>query len=233
MTTTTAVSVVVDRWAPLIRGTGIAGLITVGMLFAPIVAISTLDEPPFTATAEQAQAFFTNGSVGWVQLATVVTNLAAIGLIWFVVGLALLLARAEGSPPWRSGVALVSGVLLAAYVLLDVSWDAASYGAAYLDPAVASFAFDLGSLGFANIWLAMGSFAVCCGWVVLSTRVLGRWLGWWAIVAGGGLILVRFAWSGEIWFAPYSLFWLWVIIVCIQLIRRKIAFPAQNESRLG
>jgi hypothetical protein len=75
VTTTTAVSVVVDRWAPLIRGTGIAGLITVGMLFAPIVAISTLDEPPFRATPEQAQAFFTNGSVGWVQLATVVTNL--------------------------------------------------------------------------------------------------------------------------------------------------------------
>ena len=96
-------------------------------------------------------------------------TLAAMGLIWFVVGLALLLARAEGNPPWRSGVALVSGVLLAAYLLLDVSWDAASYGAAYLDPAVASFAFDLGNLGFANIWLAMGSFAICAGWVVLST----------------------------------------------------------------
>jgi hypothetical protein len=108
VTTTTAVSVV-DRWAPLIRGTGIAGLITVGMLFAPIVAISTLDEPPFTATAEQAQAFFINGSVGWVQLATVVTNLAAIGLIWFVVGLALLLARAEGRPPLAIGCRLRLG----------------------------------------------------------------------------------------------------------------------------
>ena len=74
--------------------------------------------------------------------------------------------------------------MLAAYLLLDVSWEAASYGATDLDPAVASFAFDLGNLGFANIWLAMGSFAVCCGWVVLSTRILRRWLGWWAIVAG-------------------------------------------------
>ena len=176
MTTTTAVSVVVDRWARLVRKTGIAGLITVGMLFGPIVAISTLGEPPFTATAEHAQAFFTNGSVGWAQLVTVVNNLGAIGLIWFVVGLALLLARAEGSPPWRSGVALVSGVLLAAYLLLDVSWDAAPYGAADLDPAVASFAFDLGNLGFANVWLAMGSFAVCCGWVVLASSG-GGWAG--------------------------------------------------------
>jgi hypothetical protein len=215
----------VDRWGRLARKTGIAGLISFCMLFAPIIAISTLGEPPFTATAEQARAFFANGSVGWAQLVTIVPKLAAIGLIWFLVGLALLLARAEGKPAWRSGVALVSGVMLAAYLLLDVSWDAASYGAADLDPAVASFAFDLGNLGFANIWLAMGSFAICCGWVVLSTRILGRWLGWWAIVAGVGLILVRFAWSGEIWFAPYLLFWLWMIILCIQLIRRKIALP--------
>lgn len=225
MTTTTAAPVDVERWTRLARKTGIVGLIAVGLLFAPIVAISTLGEPPFTATAEQAQAFFSNGSVGWAQLATVVPKLAAIGLIWFVVGLALLLSSAEGNPPWRSGVALVSGALVPAYLLLDAGWDAASYGAADLDPAVASFAFDLGNLGFANIWLAMGSFAISCGWVVLSTRFLARWLGWWAIVAGVGLILVRFAWAGEIWLAPYALFWLWMIIVCIQLIRRKITWP--------
>jgi hypothetical protein len=46
---------------------------------------------------------------------------------------------------------LVSGVMLAAYLLLDVRWDAASYGAAELDSAVASFVFDVGNLGFANI----------------------------------------------------------------------------------
>jgi hypothetical protein len=95
------------------------------------------------------------------------------------------------------------------------------------DPAVASFAFDVGNLGFANTWLATGSFAVCCAWVVLSTRVVGRWLGWWAFVAGIGLILVRFTWLGDIWIAAYALFWLWVIIVCIQLIRRKIALPEE------
>jgi hypothetical protein len=41
-----------------------------------------------------------------------------------------------------------------------------------------SYAFDVSSLGFANAWLALGGFAVCSGWVVLSTRVVGRWLGW-------------------------------------------------------
>ena len=87
-----------DSWARLSRVTGVTGLITIALLFGPIIAISTLGEPPFVATAEQARAFFVNGSVAWAQTATAATNLAAIGLVWFVVGLTLLLGRAEGSP---------------------------------------------------------------------------------------------------------------------------------------
>ena len=157
---------------------------------------------------------------------TVVPKLAAVALIWFLVGLALLLARAEGKPPLAIGCRLVSGVMLAAYLLLDASWDAAFYGAADLDPAVASFAHSISATSASPIpgWRQAASRS-CCGWVVLSTRVLGRWLGWWAFVAGVGLILVRFAWSADIWIAAYALFWLWVIIICIQLIRRKIALP--------
>ena len=225
MTTTAAMAVDTDRWNRLARGTGIAGLATIVALFTPIVAIATQGEPAFDATAAEALAFFLNGGAGWLQAASAMVGLAGIGVISFVTGLGLLLARAEGSPPWRSVVAVASGLMFAAYQFLDVSWDAASYGGADLDPAVASYAFDVGNLGFANIWIAMGGFAICAGWVVLSTRLLGRWLGWWAIVAGAGLILVRFAWEGEIWFAPYALFWLWVIIVCVQLIRGRLSTP--------
>jgi hypothetical protein len=120
--------------------------------------------------------------------------------------------------------------MLAAYLLLDVSWEAASYGAADLDPAVVSFAFDLGNLGFANIGLTMGSFAVWCGWVVLSTRILGRWLGWGPSWRGVGLI-----WSGSPGPARSGSrrmhsSGLWVIIICIQLIRRKIALPEEAAA---
>jgi hypothetical protein len=212
-----------DRWTGMIRGTGVVGLVSVVLLFAPIIAISSLGEPPFLASAEQARAFFVNGSAGWVQAATSLTTPSAIGLIWFVAGLCLLLGRAEGSPPWRSVVALVSGVLLPAYLLLDVSWDAASFGSADLDLAVVRYAFDAGNLGFANVWIAMASFAVCCGWLILSTRVVGRWLGWWAIASGLGLVVSRFFWTSAIWFLPYAAFWIWMIIICIRLIRRPAA----------
>ena len=73
------------------------------LTFIPIIAVSTLGEPPFTATVEEAHAFLRKASVGWAQLAQAVTALAGIALLWFVVGLALLLARAEGNPPWRVG----------------------------------------------------------------------------------------------------------------------------------
>lgn len=96
----------VDPWARLSRATGLIGLSTVVLIFTPIVAISTLGEPPFTATTEQAHAFLVNASAGWVAVAMAALTVAVIGLIWFVVGLSLLLARAEGNPPWRSVAAL-------------------------------------------------------------------------------------------------------------------------------
>jgi hypothetical protein len=109
-----------------------------------------------------------------------VTCLAAIGLVWFVVGLALIPGRAEGGPRWRSTGALLSGVLLAGYVLLDANPQAAAFRGADLDPALARNAFDNGNIGFANARLAIGSCAVACGWVVLSTGLFPRWLGSWA-----------------------------------------------------
>jgi hypothetical protein len=221
-----------DPWTRLSRVTGLLGLAAFVLIFAPIIAVSTLGEPPFTATVAEAHAFLRNtSSVGWVQSAMALAVFAGILLLWFVVGLALLLARAEGSPPWRAMIAGVSGLLLPAYLLLDVSWDAASYRGAEVEPGLAAYAFDIGNLGFANIWVAMGSFAVASGWVVLETRMLGRWLGWWALVAGAGLVLARFVWTSQLWLAPYFLFWIWVIVVSIQLIRGRVGLSASVVTK--
>ena len=216
-----------DRWTRMSRATGVVGLGAFVLVFTPIIAISTLGEPSFTATADEAHTFLVNAGASWVRVATAALTLAAIGLVWFVAGLSLLLARAEGSPPWRSVAGLVSGVLLPAHLVLGASWDAAAYRGAETEPGLARYAFDVGNLGFANAWVAMGSFAVACGWVVLLTRVLGRWLGWWAVVAGVGLVLARFVWTSEFWIAPYFLFWIWVVVVCVQLTRGRVRWGGQ------
>ena len=208
-------------WTSLARMTGWTGIAALVLLFAPILAISTLGEPPLEATSAEAAEFFVALQAGWAQAAEATASLAMVVLLWFVVGLALLLRRAEGDPPWRSGVALVSGALLTAYGVLDASWDSAAHRADEIDPALAGYAFDIGNIGFANAWLAMASLALATGWVGLSSGWLPRWVAWAALVSAAGLVVARYLWYVDgVWLAPYAVFWVWVIALCVRLIRR-------------
>jgi Domain of unknown function (DUF4386) len=85
-----------------------------------------------------------------------------------------------------------------------------------------------GQVAFANARVALGSFAVCCGWVIASTGFLPRWLGWLAIASGVGLALSRISWTSYIWLLPYGMFWLWVIIVALLLLRRNFRGVAKS-----
>jgi len=74
-----------------------------------------------------------------------------------------------------------------------------------LDPQIARHAFDEAQAAFANARVALGSFAVCCGWVIVSTRFLPRWLGWLAIASRVALIFSRISWTSSIFLLPYGL----------------------------
>jgi hypothetical protein len=213
-----------DPWSALARATGVIALVAVVLLFGPIIAISTLGEPRFDATQEEAATFFRNADVAWVHAAEATASIGMLAFLWFVVGLTTLLRRVEGQPAWRSTLALVSGTLVAAYGVVDASWQAATNRGTDLDPGVALFAFDLGNLGFANVWLAMASFAIAVGWALLDSRVLPVWWAWWAVVSGLGLIVARFAWEGPLWLLPYGLFWGWIIALAVRLIWRHAAW---------
>jgi hypothetical protein len=208
-------------WPALERATGWTGLGAIVLLFAPIIAIGTVGEPPLEATSEEAATFFRATQAPWVQASEATASLAAVGLLWFFAGLALLLRRAEGEPAWRSTVALVSGVLVGAYSVLDASWDAAAHRGSELTPELAGYAYDVGNIGFANAWLAMASLAAAYGWVALRTGAFPHWTGWCAIASAVGLVVARYLWFVEgLWFFPYALFWAWVIGVCVVLVRR-------------
>jgi hypothetical protein len=45
-------------------------------------------------------------------------------------------------------------------------------------------------------------------------------MGWWIVVAGIGLVVARFVWTSGVWGVGYALFWLWILVVSIRLIRR-------------
>lgn len=211
-----------EKWRRLALATGATGLIAIMIQFTAIIAVGSVGEPPLQATSADATTFFRATEAAWAQAAQAATSLGMVVFLWLVVGFALMLRRAEGDPPWRSGVALASGVLVTAYGVLDASWDAASHRGADLDPTLAGYAYDVGNIGFANTWLAMASFALACGSVVLSTRFLPTWTGWCAVTSGTGLLIVRFLWTVDgLWLLPYGLLWLWILATCVHLIRRR------------
>ena len=151
-------------------------------------------------------------------------SLAAIGWISFVVALCLLLGRAEGSPPWRSAVALVSGVVLAAYLLLNTSGNAASFGAADLDLAVANYAFDVRQYWACQRLALHGRFCgvLRLGWCCRpESSVVG--LAGGPSPAGSGSCSPDSSGPLWFWFLPYAAFWIWLIIMCIQLVRKPRA----------
>jgi hypothetical protein len=218
MTVTEPTSAAVP-WRRLGRVTGIAGLATIVLVFVPVVTGSG-QEPAFGGTAAEILTYFRSFDSPLTDFSSFVFTVGLIGLVWFVVGLTTLLRRAEGEPPWRSTIALASGVLVVP-LLLSGSETAAAFRADDLDPQIARYAFDEGSIAFANAWVALGSFALCCGWVIASTGFLPRWLGWLAMVSGVGLALSRISWRSEIWLLPYFIFWLWFIIVAVLLLLRR------------
>lgn len=219
-----------DRWRDLDRVTGIAGVTATILLFTPIIAVSTLGEPGFAGSRDDVARFFRAGDAAWVTTAEATAAVGMLAFLWFVACLTSRLRGSEAEPAWRSTVALVSGVLVAAYGVIDASWEAAFNRGSELEPGIAVFAFDLGNLGFANAWVALGSFAIATGWAILAGRALPAWWAWWVIVAGAGLVIVRFFWEGWAWTAPYFLFWIWVIALAIRLIARPAPTPVRDGA---
>ena len=147
-----------DRYAALARTTGIIGIAFLVLLFGPIIALASADEPALEATAAEAVNYFRNLEATWAQLTMAASTLGMIGSLWFFVAFGFLLRRAEGDPPWRSTIATLSGALLAAFGLIGASWEAASLHGGRITPEVADYAYAFGNVGFANIWIAHGQF---------------------------------------------------------------------------
>jgi hypothetical protein len=204
----------------LSRVVGIAGLATMVLLFVPIVAGSG-QEPAFDGSTAEIVTFLQSVSSPLADFGRSVSMVGLLAFLWFVVGLSILMRAAEGPLAWRSSIAAASGVAVVV-LILGGSWDAASLRVDDIDPDIARYAFDLGNASFANGWVALGSFAVCSGLSILSSGLFRRWLAWWAIASGIGLALSRAVWTGEVWFLPYALFWVWVIVVSVLLLRGRV-----------
>ncbi len=215
---------------------GIAGLLTPMLLFGAQGLIQVGGaEPPFDAAAAEIHAYFSARNPGLYSAGTYLTVLGIGAFLWFLGGLHAVLRSFERGIGWRSTVALISGVLALAAVV-NGSWAPAVFRIEEgVDPQLARFAFDTGNFSFATAWVLFGSFSLATGWLILSSRGLPSWLGWWALVAGAGLVAARALWTSPVWIVPYLLFWLWVMVLSVRLLKARdhLELPRRAPSDTG
>ena len=207
------------------RGIGIAGLLVLPLLFVPTVAISTLGEPGFEATAREAVTFLEAvGASSWAPFMSALQVLAAMTLLWWSVAFIRSFGPVAEERAWLPIAAIASMTVFAAYVALGSSWATAAQ-LEDVSPELALYAFDEGNLGFASSWLGLAGFALASGWAIVTDGWLPRWQGWLAVTSAVGFVAARFVWTSQLWLIPYALFWIWFIAANITLLREPLPGP--------
>ena len=211
----------------LARITGGAGLVTLLVVLGASFA-NDYDSASNDMSADESVAFFRSIDDSLGAISAFATAVGLIAMLWFALGVALLLRRYEGELPWRSVFLAGAGVVSVVSGQI-ASWDAAAYRSADIDPQVARYAYDLGNLSFANSWVATGAVAICAGAIILSSRSLPHWLGWWGLVAGIGMVLARAIWEYDIAWVPFAAYWLWVAALSVMLVMGRFAVATPDR----
>jgi hypothetical protein len=211
--------------------TGAAGIITLVVVLGSSLA-NNYQSAQFTSDAQEALEFFGTLDDSFGAASSFLTSVGLIAMLWFGIGLALLLRPFDGELPWRS--AFLAGAGVVAVVSGQIaSWDAAVYRSDDLDPQIARYAFDLGNLSFANGWVATGALAICAGSILITHPALPSWLGWWAVVAGVGSVLARAVWTEGYAMLPVAAFWVWTAVLSVWLVRGGLAARSTNAGSIN
>ncbi len=205
----------------LARITGAAGLFTLVAVLGTSLA-NDYQSSPSGSDGNEVVTFFRSLDDAVGAFSSFATAVGLIAMLWFSLGLAMLLRRYEGELPWRS--VFLAGAGVTSVVAGQIgSWDAAVLRSDDIDPQVARYAFDLGDVSFANGWVPAGATGIMVGLIVLKSSHLPHWLGWWALLAGVGSVLARAVWTEGYAFIPFTAFWIWVAVISVALLVGRFA----------
>lgn len=178
-------------------------------------------EPPFSAPAAEIVTFFQNRNPTLFAIGAYISILSLVAFLWFLGVLWDELRTVESGSGWLSLIAVGSGLVTASALSGSGGWPLAVFRIGEgLDPQIARLLFDQGNLNFANIWVSLGSMVLAVGLVVRGSDRFPKWLGWGSILLAIALLLARAVWTSSIAFAPYVLFWVWMIALGIIFLRR-------------
>ena len=204
----------------LARVTGAAGLVTLLTVVGSSLA-DGYEHQSMTEATPAILSFFRSldDRVGWLM--SYAASVGLIACLWFAIGLALTLRPYERGVPWRSAFLAAAGVISVVSGQI-ASWDAAVFRSGSISPQVASYAYDLGNISFANSWVATGAVGLCAGLVMLRAPGLPRWAAWWGLLAGAGEVLARAWFRHGFAYAPFALYWAWVLAMSVLLVAGRL-----------
>lgn len=208
-----------DRWAPL------TGVLAVGCSLVGVMLV--LDEPQDKASDAKIAAYFADhshrvhGVVGFfVFLAGIVLLLA------FLSSLRDRLLAAEGGAGRLSALAFGAGIasvpLWAVSMLLaNAAGFAANESTSFrLDPNTFRLLADTAYFAWVAAVVVSSAVVWATSAVALRTAVLPRWYGRIGIVAG-------FVQLFGFFFFPFFVWWLWLAVTSILLVRRSSDVPSR------
>lgn len=205
----------------LARVTGVAGVVTILTVLGASL-VNGYQNQTVTESTPAIVSFFRSidDQTGWLM--SYATSIGLVACLWFAIGLALALRPYESGVPWRSAFLAAAGVIGVVSGQI-AAWDAAAFRSGSIDPQVATYAYDLGNISFANSWVATGAVGICAGLVILRTPALPHWIAWWALLAGAGEVLARGWFRHGLAYAPFALYWAWVLAMSVLLLTGRLA----------
>ncbi|MBW8011130.1 MAG: hypothetical protein FVQ83_07815 [Chloroflexi bacterium] len=179
-------------------------------------------EPAFADGTDSILAFFQNRDPSLFTIGEYLSVLSLVVFLWFLGALWQEFNSEEGENRWLVAIVLGSGLVTTSAISGAGGWALAMFRInENLDPQIARMLFDQGNLNFANTWVSYGSMVLAAGLLFNQSKNFPKWLGWSSLALAIGLFTARFFWTSQIAFAPYVLFWVWMIVVGINLYRRE------------
>jgi hypothetical protein len=202
----------VDRLGPL------AGIVAVVLFVLGVVMIEGgTSTPGDDATPAEYLAYYQNDDSG-ILWAGVVFQLGAAFFLWFLGALRARLMAAEGPLARLTATAFAGGIAAATCALLLPAADmAGALSEGELTPDAAIVFNNLGDAFFLGAEFASAVLVAATGLVILGTRALPRWLGWFSLLLALLLLIAPVGWAGLIFGMP-----IWTILVSLYLFMRPV-----------
>lgn len=209
------------RWLQVGGAAGIVFTVLVWayVLWAPLT-VST-PEPAFDGPAKDWLAYAqATRSTNFV--AAPLITVALFAFLLFAVSLSVKLRPSgEGSNVPSTLVLLMAGLMIGLIMAATGVGLAGSFRVADLTATSAALLYGLDNGLFVMTWLAIGGLLAAAGVGGLTSRTLPGWLAWPGPFVGVGFLVAAALPLTALWFAPYILFYVWVVCASIVLIRSK------------